>query len=145
MGKPNLSYLRSRDFLIVARAFSEVEAVAQNGGSDSAKLYDSSGDDLYLASNGSSYLTGNGFANSVSGFGRTIARASTGRDVAHFLDATTLDALSGRGSEIGLRGPTRDQLAIGFDEVLAQTVSGESAKLDTANIDLALSSNGEWR
>ena len=68
-----------------ARGFDRTFGIASQG-NDRAVLYDSAGDDQYLAWSDRAVMQGPGYSNDAQGFDRTEANATLGNDQATFYD-----------------------------------------------------------
>jgi hypothetical protein len=105
--------------------------VAGGEGLDTARMYDSAGDDLLVTHPDSSTLSGSGFSNSVTGFQRVYAYATAGgNDTARMHDSADSDQFYGRADFSLLRGSDFYNVASGFDRVLAYSNTGAGS--DTA-------------
>ncbi|OHB66297.1 MAG: hypothetical protein A2V70_12500 [Planctomycetes bacterium RBG_13_63_9] len=153
--------------------FEQVRAEATAGGVDAASLYDSPGDDEFLATPTAAVLSnttyqgayGSGFRNEVVYFEDVCARATAGgSDEATFYDSSGDDQFVATPTYAGLSNPTYQEAythgfnnrAMGFEETNADADAGgfDVAKLyDSPDNDIffadpdeaALSRSGEYR
>jgi subtilisin family serine protease len=115
---------------LVSRAYragaDSVETIVVNGGgSDTARLFDSAGDDVLVSRPESSTLSGRGFSNTVAGFQRVYAYATAGgNDVARLYDSAGDDRLVARPQYSVLSGNGFYNYAWGFDRVQAYATAG---------------------
>ena len=127
-----------------AKFFERIEAVMTDG-KNSARLFDSEGNDTYVGNKSESRLTGPGFDVTVSGYDSIIAYASKGDDVAHLEDSEEDDTVRARSHKVVFWGgsyddPTYKLTARKFDEYHLEARNGgdDKAKLhDTVFDDYA--------
>lgn len=102
-----------------------VENVKVYGGDgDTAKLYDSSGDDTFLGKAGYGRLIGSGFNNYVKGYDEVRAYASGGEDRARLYDSGGADLFYSKPGFSWLRGTGCFNYASGFARVYAYASGG---------------------
>ena len=102
----------------------DVHTVVVNGqANDTAWLYDSAGDDLFVGTQTWSAMSGSGFHSQVEGFGQVFAVASTGNDTANLLGSAGDDLFVATQTYGRMTGPGYQNRVEGFDQVLA--VAGE--------------------
>lgn len=94
------------------------------GGIDSARLFDSAGNDNLNAQETQVTLMGTGYVSTVQGFASVRAQASTGLDRADLFDSAGDDQLVARSDFAQLAGSTFFNMARGFDVVRAFASSG---------------------
>ncbi|MFN0197507.1 MAG: Calx-beta domain-containing protein, partial [Planctomycetaceae bacterium] len=112
-----------------AADFSEI-SVLSGGGQDRAYLYDSIGDDEFLASPASAELNGSGFSNRVVGYRRVYAYSyAGGRDVAHLDDSNGNDSFVGEAARSWITGNGYYNSASRFEQVDAYSSSGSDVAM----------------
>lgn len=99
-------------------------SVTSGGGGDTARLYDSAGDDVFTAGPTSATLRGAGYTTTASGFASVMAYASTGNDTAQFLDSAGADRFVGYAGYSFLSGNGFYNFASGFKAVTATSTGG---------------------
>jgi hypothetical protein len=98
---------------------------AHGDASDTARFYDSNGDDRFYGRPTYSYLTGAGFTNYAFDFGRAYGNASAGgTDRAYLYDSTGDDRFYGRPTYSYITGSQFFNQANGFDFVYAYATAG---------------------
>lgn len=110
-------------FQAQASGFENV-TVTSGGGGDTARLYDSLGDDQFAASPTSATLNGTGFSNTASGFASVRAYSSSGNDTAQFFDSAGADRFVGYSGYSYLCGDGFYNYAAGFKTVTATSSGG---------------------
>ena len=81
----------------VAAGFKTVTGSATAGGSDTAYLYDTAGNDVFVSTAAYSYLQGGGLTNVAAGFRTVLASATAGgTDVAYLYDTAGNDVFYGQ-------------------------------------------------
>ncbi len=71
---------------------------ATMGEADSAFFTDSPGNDTFVSSGSTSYMSGTGYYNYVSGAGSVTATSTTGHDIAYFYDGTGASTFTANGA-----------------------------------------------
>ena len=105
--------------------FGSVQATAGAGGSDIAHLYDSAGDDTFIATPTQAMLRGTGFNNTASGFDSVTAHGTAGgTDVAVLYDSAGDDTFSASPTQASLSGSGFSNTAVGFDVVTGHCAAG---------------------
>ncbi|MHC4176686.1 MAG: Ig-like domain-containing protein, partial [Planctomycetota bacterium] len=95
------------------------------GGNDKAYLYDSAGNDVFVATTASGTLSGDGFRNCARGFDRVWAFATAGgNDLAIFSDSPGNDVFIGTPDHAELYGNGFYRFASNFDRVHARATAG---------------------
>jgi hypothetical protein len=114
------------DFTVTVEEFEELHVYARNGGYDSAKLYDSDGDDKFKAEPKAQYakMYGGAMYNRVKFFDAVTACSSSGSDLARIFGTTGNDTFEGQKDRSRLHGAGYDIRVNGFAEVLAFASQG---------------------
>ena len=135
----------SSEFFCEASAFRYVYAFSYNGGTDRAYLYDSAGDDVYVAHPSSALLYGDGFFNQAYGFDRVNAYSTAGgNDTAYFYDSAGDETLIATSSDALMYGSGFYNLARGFDHVNALATAGGTDSKRVGSVDFVLETQGTW-
>ncbi|MHB8901417.1 MAG: hypothetical protein ACYC6Y_21925, partial [Thermoguttaceae bacterium] len=122
---PQYTRLVTREAVIRTKLFEEVEVLG-GGGSDSAYVSDSVGNDSLVASPDAVTISGAGYANTLRGFTRTVSTASSGgADSAIFYGSAGADAFFADATEAHMSGAGYDNLARGFRNVTARAGGGD--------------------
>src|SRR6185503_20105180 len=128
--------------------FDFVYAYSKNGGNDSAKLYDSAGNDIFASMARAGLLRGanNEYSNYAEGFRNLEVRAENGgNDVALINDVAASDRLSGRANEFNVtRGVNRSWLQ-GFAKITATAANRVTATADVQAVDYVFQKIGKWK
>ncbi|MCY2990968.1 MAG: hypothetical protein NTY19_24295 [Planctomycetota bacterium] len=144
--RPTGVSLQGTNFNNSLTGFTQVYSYSRLGGSDTALLYDSAGNDVFLAdgkANGSR-LQGANLDYYAEGFKQTYAYATGGgADTAKLYDSGGADLFQadGKANGVRLQGPGIDLYAEGFEKTYAYATKGgvDTAKLyDSAGDDLFL-------
>jgi hypothetical protein len=90
-----------------AKSFEQVDA-AMASGKNTARLFDSEGNDTFYGQRDESRMTGPGFEVAVSGYDTLIAYASTGNDIAYLEDSDDDDTIRARPHKTMLWGGDND-------------------------------------
>jgi subtilisin family serine protease len=109
------------------------------GGGDLVRLYDSVGDDTFVANPTSAILTGGGYTNVANGFARAEGIASRGNDQATLFDSAGNDTFIATSSYGALVGSGYFNAAFGFDRTRAESSSGgtdNATMFDSAGNDV---------
>lgn len=125
--------------------FEQVKGHSSGQAGDVAVLFDSAHDDEFVSRQGFSVMRrADSSQNTMAiGFGTVHGHAvEGGYDVAMFKDVTGDESLFGREDYARLVG--RDALVTGFDLVVAETESGQTADADIVNVDYVFSLFGTW-
>ena len=109
---------------MAANGFDHVTGHAGAGGTDTANLYDSAGNDAFSAWPTTATFSGTGFANTAASFGRVNAYASAGNDVADLYDSSGNDTFYGLPTSGYLTGAGFLNYANGFDHVTGHAGAG---------------------
>jgi subtilisin family serine protease len=94
------------------------------GGKDTAKLYDSAGDDILQAYSDRATMTGSGYSHTVNGFRNVAAFASTGDDTAHVYDTARNDKYRAYADHVEMKGSGYINTATGFDTTVGHASAG---------------------
>jgi hypothetical protein len=122
--RPGSAVLSSAGLLVTIVNTGTITANSE-GGSDVARLYDSAGDDTFVADPTYGQLSGNGFSNRANGFRYVFAYASEGgNDTATLLDSAGNDTFDGRNDYAVLYATWFYNRASGFDTVTAHSTAG---------------------
>ncbi|MCA9052306.1 MAG: right-handed parallel beta-helix repeat-containing protein [Planctomycetaceae bacterium] len=122
----------------------EVVVLEGNGGTDTAWLHDSAGNDRFLArpTSGVMFDAAGTYETNVYGFQMT-GIASAGNDLVKFFDSPGNDRLVARPGMVSLEGPGFQHSAQNFDVLLARSLSGnDTAQLFGTDGDDAFYSRG---
>ncbi|MBX9791886.1 MAG: S8 family serine peptidase [Pirellulales bacterium] len=102
-----------------------IEVRSLGAAGDRAVLYDGAGDDTLIAAPSSVQLTGTGFDNRATGFGKVQVVASGGVNEARLYDSAGNDLLELRPTSARLTGTGFDITATGFARVIASSSAGQ--------------------
>lgn len=143
VGLPDGVVMQVGDSLLRARNFERVTAEGR-GGSDTAYLAGSDGDDSFVSGHDLSYLRGNGYFNAVRDFDLVVATSSEGgNDSARFLDSPDDGDVFFATPDFALmRNDGFQNRANGFSRVIAFSNSGADTAtfLDSSGNDIFVSS-----
>jgi len=133
---------RVRVYDVTARRFDDVLAIASEG-FDKARLYDSSGDDLFTGQPGESSMVGPGVNVTVRGFDRIDAYSTSGgQDEADIYDTAGDDHLEAADDWARIFGPDSDVQylynVLAFEQVRAHGKAGGNNTKDVAATDFLL-------
>ena len=124
-----------------AKFFEQIFATMSNQ-NDTARLFDSEGDEVFYGQKSESRLVGTGFDVTVSGYGSLIAYASQGNDIAYLEDSADDDTTRAHPHKIifwgqALTDPTYELTARKFDEYHFEAKNGgfDRAKLHDSVFD----------
>lgn len=135
--RPGSAELTAGNFQLTAASFETIQFTGN--GSDRATFYDSAGNDRFEASPQAARLSGNGFANSVTGVGWVLAISQAGgNDIAYLSDSAGNDALTASPTRAVLQGTGFVNEARGFADVAVWAAAGgyDTASLtDSAGAD----------
>ncbi len=125
-------------FIAEGMAVENVIVYSGGGDSDIASLYDTSGDDTFVAWSDRASMAGAGYSLEVVGFARVDAFASLGSDRAFLYDSAGDDLFRGYSDRAIMSGTGFMNRALGFDEVEATASTGRDlAQLyDSAGDDM---------
>jgi hypothetical protein len=125
-----------------ANYFDQVVAVSGGTGSDIARLYDSTGSEVLLASPTSATLAGAGFSYQALNFRYVTAYATTGGDEAFLTDSAGADTFTGSPTTARLTNATPSYYveARQFSKVTLTSVGGD----DTANLSDSAGNDTFW-
>ncbi len=120
------------DYTVTVEEFEELHVYAKNGGTDTATLYDSEGDDKFKAEPAAQYakMYGSAMYNRVKFFDSVIACSTGGTDLARLFGTTGDDTFEGQKDTSRLYGSGYDVQVSGF----AETVAYASEGTDTASL-----------
>jgi hypothetical protein len=106
-----------------------------SAGIDTARLYDSRGDDEYRADVGLAQMSGAGFSNTAIGFSRNIARASWGVDRAWVNDLALANSIGGNAWDDYSATTDAKKDTRGFDDVVLSSLAAEEASVNVSATD----------
>ena len=134
--------LRHGDYYNRMKLFSQVYALAENGGNDVARLQGSSDDDQLTAQKDETRLEGQSFGISAKGFRDVIAWGMGGQDVATLTDSALDDTVRARPHKVSMwagrtSSPNYEIVARNFGSVSLQATQGgfDKAKLHDSAFD----------
>jgi hypothetical protein len=110
-----------------------------------AHLYDSAGDDTFIARPERAAMQGNGFMNVARGFEHVEAQAIVGgHDVAFLYDSTGDDSMVARAWGAYLYGQEYYNETRGFKQITARLVNGGDNITDVQAVDYLFTLVGQW-
>ncbi|MGD9646179.1 MAG: S8 family serine peptidase [Pirellulales bacterium] len=131
-GANNVATLRAGSVELVGTGYrfaaaevAAIEVASRGGAGDRALLYDGAGDDALVATPTSTRLSGAGFDNLATGFGRVQVVAGAGQNLAQLFDSAGNDLLEMRSDSARLTGAGFDITATGFARVIAASSGGQ--------------------
>ncbi len=140
--------VESNSYYHRAEGFDGVHAYGENGGFDTARLYDSPGNDRFYATPVFGALFGDGFYNRAKYFDQVFADASEGGDdVAELHDSALDDVLTAGGDEAWLTNEDLGdifQYANKFDTVKAYGTTGTNRRVFLGALNFTLDWIGNW-
>ncbi|RCS53068.1 hypothetical protein DTL42_07980 [Bremerella cremea] len=101
-----------------------VMATANNGGIDTAVLYDSSGNDYFIGRGKDAYMMTSNSTVSTYGFERTSVYSTGGNDQAYLYDSAGNDTFNSYGTSSVLSGPGFVNSVYNFSRVTAMAMNG---------------------
>ncbi len=101
-----------------------IKATANRGGVDTAMLYDTAGNDFFIGRGKDSYLLGQGYSVTTSGFERTNVYSTGGADQAYMYDTAGDDTFTSYGRSSVLVGPGFSNSVYHFARVTAVAMNG---------------------
>lgn len=125
-GRHNTATFAGSGWSNTANGFDNVYANANQGGTDTANLYDTSGDDTFVFTSGHAYIVGaTGQFNLAENFENVYAFAQNGGvDTAHVFDSTGNDTFRAYEAYAEMTGSGKYGQANGWDRVYGRAESG---------------------
>ena len=140
--------MKGVNFLNIVKNMKLVSAYSTAGGSDTAYLYDSEGEDCLFgqANLTAIYDQNRTYYNSASGFANVVATSASGSDKAFMYDSVGNDILTSTASYTQMSGSSYNNQVKGFGTVSAYSVNGgnDSATLYDSLLDDVLDAGDNW-
>ncbi|MCH2180256.1 MAG: FG-GAP repeat protein [Mariniblastus sp.] len=112
---------------------------------DSARLFDTNGNETFLSNSHTGTLLGNGWSHTVEGFARNTVYGTGGFDQATMVDSAGDDSLKARSAGVKLTlgsGTIFDVRA--FDDLLARSINGGEDLAELLEFEYEFELEGDW-
>ncbi|MFN0196126.1 MAG: pre-peptidase C-terminal domain-containing protein [Planctomycetaceae bacterium] len=144
---PNKSTMSGATYLYEVSNFESLNAYAVAGGVDTASLSDSSGNDMLIGTTDVNYMVwSNNNRATLNRFDAIDVLALLGgNDTAEFRGLGALDEVFGQQNlAIVERSSGKNSRVMGFDKVIAQSLSATGPVTDLTSLDYVFSKTGAW-